>query len=271
MANPVPPPAAPPRPETWQTFHTLATILIVIAIALVGWLLPVASVRVSWTLTLLLLLAFLLVAGQGITGRTDGLMIDERNKMSLSRFQMVLWTVLILSAFLAVALARVREGMVADPLAIALPQELWILMGISTTSLVGAPLINNAKRKRNADDRQLAETISQLRDQGANANEVDSEGLLVVNRDLSAARWSDMFRGEEAGNAAVLDIAKVQMFFFTIILVIAYASALAAALGSGPVGEFPAVSQGMLALLGISHTGYLTSKGVTHSETGPQP
>jgi hypothetical protein len=274
--------AAPPRAEggpmsipvtpRWKGYHTLATVIIAIAVALVGWVVPHEAVRVSWLLIVVLLLSFLVIAGDGITGRLGGLLIDERNKMSLSRFQLVLWTVLILSAFLAIAVSRVREGMVADPLAIAVPDDLWILLGISTASLVGSPLIKSIKRRQHPDDRQLAQTMSQLREQGTDPAALNSEGLLVVNRDPAAARWADMFRGDESGNAAVLDLAKVQMFFFTIVVVIAYAAALAAALASGPVGEFPDVSQGIVALLAISHAGYLSAKGVTHSEsTGGRP
>src|SRR5262245_20912403 len=142
MVNPQPPaePAPPPpraQARGWQSSHTFATVALAIGIAVIGWIVPFTSVRLAWALILALLIAFLLVAGDGITGRWAGVLIDERNKMSLSRFQLVLWTALLLSAFLAIAIARVREGMVADPLSIALPQELWMLMGISTASLVG--------------------------------------------------------------------------------------------------------------------------------------
>ena len=87
---------------------------------------------------------FTFVCGQGVTGRWMGALIDERNVMSLSRFQMVAWTLLILSAYLTAALANIATGQ-AHPLAINLPQELWVLLGIGTASLVGSPLLLNAK------------------------------------------------------------------------------------------------------------------------------
>ena len=47
-----------------------------------------------------------------------------------------LWTLIVISAFLAGALANisansVNPGSIADPLSIGVPEELWILMGIS--------------------------------------------------------------------------------------------------------------------------------------------
>ena len=76
------------------------------------------------------------------------------------------------------------------------------------------------------------------------------------------------FRGEEIGNAAHLDLGKIQLFYFTVILVLAYAVALGTAFASGAarIGEFPALDSGIVALLGISHAGYLTHKAISHSE-----
>jgi hypothetical protein len=57
------------------------------------------------------------------------------------------------------------------------------------------------------------------------------------------------------------------MFFFTVILVITYALALARAFqGSPPLpSQLPGLEGSMLALLGISHAGYLVNKAVPHS------
>jgi len=84
------------------------------------------------------------VAGHGILGLWRGLLVDERNKMSLSRLQMILWTIIVLSGFLTVALLNIRSRQ-ADALSITVPPQLWLLIGISTTSLIGAPLILNTK------------------------------------------------------------------------------------------------------------------------------
>jgi hypothetical protein len=59
------------------------------------------------------------------------------------------------------------------------------------------------------------------------------------------------------------------MFFFTLILLFAYSTALAALFktGGGKITALPAMDTGMLALLAISHAGYLVNKALPHSES----
>jgi len=78
----------------------------------------------AWLATLGLLALFAAIAGQGITGDWRGVLIDGRNKMSLSRLQTALWTLVILSAFLTAALVNIRSGQ-ADPLSIAIPTGIF--------------------------------------------------------------------------------------------------------------------------------------------------
>jgi hypothetical protein len=61
----------------------------------------------------------------------------------------------------------------------------------------------------------------------------------------------------------------VQMFFFTLIVVLAYAILLGSILyGAGGLPkELPDVSEGMVVLLLISHAGFLASKAVPASPT----
>ena len=81
-----------------------------------------------------------------------------------------------------------------------------------------------------------------------------------------------MFEGDEVGNTAYVDIAKVQMFLFTILTILAYCSAIYHELWglSQAKPDFtnlamPALSSGMIGLLGISHAGYLGSKTADHT------
>jgi hypothetical protein len=133
-----------PTPR-WKLWHTLSLLAILIAIALLCRVLPLDMRVWSWVGSMALLAAFEAIAGQGVTGDWRGALIDERNMMSLSRLQMALWTIIILSAFLTAAMLNMRKGQV-DPLAIALPAGIWILLGISATSLIGSPLILSTKR-----------------------------------------------------------------------------------------------------------------------------
>lgn len=281
----------------------------------------------TWAVLLALFALLVLLVSRAYTRRWLGLIIDDRNKYSLSRLQMVLWTVIVLSAFLAAVLANVQlqimvyingavepprvlyfpvgarvvdaltviglvdpnytegEGYLAStevdlsqinladtlrdgqqiyvprageplpqvlpdenpetlrtaaqpttPLSVQIPSEVWLLLGISTTSLVASPLIKSQK----------SNTIQK--------NEVRAE-----------ARLADLFTGEEDSNYMQLDLAKVQMLFFTLIVIGAYAVAVASMFNAATLSaitSLPALDGGVIALLGVSHAGYLTNKAV---------
>lgn len=248
----------------WTRTHSWTLLLLVVGVLLVGLLLARVALAWAWVINLVLFLSFTSVAGHGITGLWRGLFIDERNKISLSRFQMVMWTVVVLSAYLTAALYNIRWNPTGEPLGIAIPYQLWILMGISTTSLVGSPLIKTTKKQRTAADEERQKTLSLLEKEGVPEQQVRTSGQLVMNAELQFARWSDMFKGEETGTAAHLDLSKIQMFYFTIVLVIAYAVLLGAgfAATTGQVSALPSLDSSILALLGISHAGYLTHKAM---------
>jgi hypothetical protein len=243
-----PPPVTTPKTKTFET----------------------RGVRWVWCAVMVLLTAFVVVAGHGITGFWRGAFIDSKNKISLSRFQMTLWTVLIVSAYLTAVMLNINRGQ-PDPTAIALDATLWMLMGISTTSLVGSPLIESSKKKaaNTPDGPPPAEgrTFELLSQQGVDKDKVDVEGQLIVNKRPEDASWGDLFRGEEVSNAAHLDLGKIQMFYFTLITALAYGMAVAEMFRTTPVGieGFPGLSSGIVALLGISHTGYLANKAVTRN------
>ncbi len=255
--------------KKWTWVHTFAEAMIVIAIFLVGLLVPNSARLWGWLATLSLLAAFVAVASHGVVGLWRGWLIDERNKMSLSRLQMTLWTVIVLSGFFTAALANLATGR-PGPLSIAIPVDLWILMGISTTSLIGSPLVKSNKTVKPANSTEKDDTFRIMSSQGIDTSQMNNKGLIVVNDTPEAAQWSDLFKGEETGNAALLDLAKIQMFYFTLILVLAYAVALGVSFASSTTGimGFPDLDPSMVALLGISHTGYLANKAVPHSTAG---
>jgi hypothetical protein len=64
-----------------------------------------------------------------------------------------------------------------------------------------------------------------------------------------------------------VDPAKMQMFLFTVIALAVYGAALVAMLKKGDYSAMPVPSEGLIALLGISHTGYLASKTTDQTTT----
>lgn len=267
--------STPANPSTsrWKIWHTLGLIALIAAIVLIVFMIPFPLRLWSWVATLALLAIVTLVSSHGITGYWRGALIDGRNRLSLSRLQTALWTLIIFSSFLSAALFNVRGGQV-DPLLITMPIGLWVLMGISATSLVGTPLVHNIKQTRYPNQNEIDATRDQLKSQRVNVNNLDNKGVLLVNTNPGDARWSDMFRGEEVGNAPQIDLGKVQLFYFTIILVLIYTVTMAYMFASQSriIENFPDINSGTLTFLGISHAAYLTNKAVPHSANpGPGP
>jgi hypothetical protein len=224
--------AAAPDRSTRVTYAVLLAVT-VIGIPVAG-LVP-AGIHTRWIVTVGLILVFLLSISRLQTSTVLGFLVDSRNKTSSSRLQMLAWTIVIVSAYSTAALTNVRLG-APDPLAVAIPPAIWAALGIGVASFVGSPLIKQ---------RQV--------------------GDLVVNHVPSEARATDVLMGEGQGSAQTLDLGKIQMLLFTLVIVVAYCAAIYRMFGDrqaagASIGAFPTVDPGMLALLGISHSGYLASK-----------
>jgi hypothetical protein len=265
----MPPPT--PTPRKSEIFF----LVVIIVISVLGnWLLPVKTpdrVTFLWLGNMVLLLLFATLAGHIITGLWRGVLIDSSNKISLSRFQMLIWTILLLSSFLTAAVINLHSGHV-EPLSIALHQDLWGLLGISTASLVASPLIKTNK-KNEPKPTKAEERIEKLAENhGVPASRVHAVGVLAVNDDPKDASFADMFKGEEIDNFTYLDLGKIQMFYFTLLLWFVYAAALLVMLKSGikpgaaKISAFPDLDSGMIALLGISHAAYIANKAIPHTQ-----
>jgi hypothetical protein len=234
--------------STQKLFLFLLGVLCLLGMALVG--LFTSSGLDCWLSILLLLALLTAVISLASTGHWLGLLIDERNEMSLSRFQMALWTLLILSAFLGMTMVNIfhHQNPVEAMSSIVIPPTLLVLMGMSATSLVSAPLILTLKQKANqAIDTKLGSG--------------------------EKASFIDLFLGDDKANGKRLDLGKLQMFYFTVILALAYAVSLGSVFtdegfgGTHPL-QFPALNEQFLVLLGISHAGYLLYKAVPRDGTG---
>lgn len=260
----------PSAPAPWSWPHTAGLLLLtLLVLVLCSWV-PGGHWAALWWWVMLLLALIAVIVGQGITGYWRGILIDERNKMSLSRLQLALWTILIVSALLVLFFWRLRTRGIGDPLAIGIPTEVWTLLGISTTSLVGSSLIKTSKKNQPRNLDEELQTAERVRAQGRDPNTLLVTGREVLNDSPAQASWADLFRGDESGNAATASLGKFQMFYFTLIAVVSYGYLLARMFGAAaPAGVFPDVSAGLLGLLGISHGGFLVEKAVPHTQDPP--
>jgi hypothetical protein len=189
--------------------------------------------------------------------------------MSLARLQLVLWTLLIGSAYFTIILARIVSD-IEDPFNIDIQWEIWALLGITVTSLVGAPLIDSNKSVKEPEDKdkleqKVADTLNRTKEEVNNTR----MGILYGNPDPRDARFTDIFEGNELINATYIDITKLQMFYFTLIAVIVYAWFLLDMFLVKAPNEMvvPALTQDFIVILGISHAGYLGGKSITQTKT----
>ncbi|WP_217439531.1 MULTISPECIES: hypothetical protein [Myxococcus] len=251
-----------PHPQN-QRLLILTTALPLLSLAAAWFVAP----GWSYIAASAVLLAFLAVLGQSITGTPFGVLISERNIMSLSRFQAVTWTVVVVAGYLTMVIARVKAN-TPNAVDVAIPQELWWAMGIASTSLLGTSLLLSGKRSKTPDARAVDATAAQLAEPPSEIN-AQRQGALYANKGIQDARISDMFQGDEVGNTAQIDLAKVQMFYFTAIAAVTYFVDISMAIQRGSLTSLPELSEGLVALLAISHGGYLVSKTTDHSNSKP--
>ncbi len=247
----------------WTVFILFILTLVIIV---TGWSAPKG---LNWIFVAISMFMFIVVLGLNVTGRTFGILINERKLMSLSRFQIVLWTLIILSAFFTIAMERIRHGE-SDPLAIKMDWQLWALIGIGTTSLVGTPMIQSVKKSKEPHKDTKYEVMAKTFNETPDDINKNREGILYGNKDISDAQFTDIFEGDELANTPFLDMAKVQMFFFTIIAALSYVIVLfnmIVTTDPKDLNSFPVLPEGLIAILGISHAGYLSDKAIDHTKT----
>jgi len=144
---------------------------------------------VSWIVVMTEMAGFTLLVGHGVTGIWKGAFVDERLRMSLSRPQLFLWTILIVSAFATIAGTRMN-GDAVSALDIGVPESIWALLGISATSLIGSPLIKNTQKDAPEPSRDKVSRLAAA--QGASAATITVAGTSSRTR-TSTRRTSRTF------------------------------------------------------------------------------
>lgn len=155
--------------------------------------------------------------------------IDKFNRLSLARLQITLWSFLLISLILSIALLK-------QTMNIVIAQELWALLGISVGSKAGSIAIESAKNKN---------------------------GNLHVRLESKSPSLLDLFMGEESTDHEYIDIGKFQMFWFTIAVFVGYIWILLDwDVQPNQAGEYvlPVMHGGLLVILAISHAGYIVMK-----------
>jgi hypothetical protein len=227
----------------------------------------VGTVRgLAW---LVAICAFALVmSGLGlyIRKKSFGILADWRNRYSLSRFQIVLWTTLVLPTLYVIFISNIISawGKGTSATNIDIEWTLVSLMGISVSSFLASPLALSVKSNQEANPEEAQRALTEA-DNGAD----QVEGKLIRRAKNATPSFSDLFLGEEVGNAGTLDLARLQMLGLTLIVWTAYALELSSSTifrNAAEIAELPKFSETLLTLLLLSHGGYITGKLIPHSQ-----
>jgi len=228
---------------------------------------------ISWFCCLAGMLGLFVLAGLKIRGRVFGVLIDERNRYSLSRLQITLWTALVLATLYVVFVANTVRGSAGNALNVDLDPNLVALMGLSLASFVAAPMALSLKTSQPGDATELARTGQQLRNaQDLNANP-SATGRVLTKNSANDARLADLIRGDDIGNANVVDLPKLQMLLITAVVVLAYGGVVGHMLGTDTwlLVKLPLLSNTVLMLVLVSHGGYVAGKLIPTSSSAVSP
>lgn len=191
--------------------------------------------HVWWIVSLLVLLSIAAWLGSTVGRGRLGILIDTRERYSLTHFQVVLWTVVILSSVLGVFISH---GF--DPATVHLSSQLLGLIGISAGSGV------------------LASAVKATKDAPGSTARVARAGNLALRNGAAIAiapRLAQMWLEEEGDQAdKVVSITKYQNFVFTLVVLGVYIAM------AWKQAEIPTLPDNIVWLIGISHAGYVGGK-----------
>jgi len=242
----------------------VASVVFVIGVAIaiaMPWASPNVYTRLlAWGVMLIAtaVLTYAVLSSAGESGAA--VLANTSNHLSLPNVITLCWFVVLVSAYLAVALFNMHFWIPGDPcdpcdacdpcnpckiplsLDIDIPNGVWVLAGITVTHLAGTSVIRYQKK--------LAEAQNPLR----------------ALKDASPAKFSDLVTYDEASAGDAMDLTSVQHLMFQIAAVVVYAIALGVLMAKTDIAKaitvFPDIPAGFLALLGVSAAGNLVNRAV---------
>jgi len=201
-----------------------------------------------WLISAVILLLFAACAGRkakftALSKQSTifGILIDSRERYSLNRFQLVMWTILILSTFLGLLFSN----LFSDPIvALSIPNELLGLLGISAGSATVACAVKDYKNTTRAEKITGGEGFHSSRGHATGTTYEQNPSFVQI------------FLEEEGtqGDNKIVSITKFQNFIFAVALGVIYVVLTIKARG------YPVLHEKVLWLIGISHASYFGGK-----------
>jgi hypothetical protein len=209
--------------------------------------------QIYWAISGAVLVVCAALIGRAVKKGLTGILIDDRGRYSLNRFQLVMWTLLVMSTFLGLFFS---SGYTAANLKIVfgIPQTLLVLMGISVGSATTAGAVKSGK-DQNPQVRVAKAGL--LPPHPAAVAAAAAAGAAPPQPQVVPPKFSQVFLEEEGSQVdKVVDVTKFQNFFFTLALGIAYVVTVA----NMTQPNYPQFDPNVMWLLGISHAGYVAGK-----------
>ncbi|MEM7050976.1 MAG: hypothetical protein AAF604_15005 [Acidobacteriota bacterium] len=175
-----------------------------------------------------------------------GALLDARQRFSLNRLQILMWTILVLSTMLAILVTNFET---APGSSLAIPQQLLALMGISAGS---ATLAGAVKDGKNATRPQKIVGGEAFRARIAANLGKPVEDMMSPQ----TPSFSQVLLEEEGadGNERVISVTKFQNLIISAVVALIYIVLTLEAKG------YPTLDNNFLWLVGISHAGYIGGK-----------
>lgn len=203
-----------------------------------------SSFEIAWAISFLLLLGFSALIGKWTKTSNLGILIDSRGRYSLTHFQLVLWTLVILSSLIAALIAALIATSIAQSLdfsKISISTQLLGLMGVSAGSAALATGVKSAK--------DAPGTKANVAAVGAFTSSTGAPRTIT-------AKFSQIWLEEEGDLAdQVVSVTKFQNFVFTLVIASVY---IALALNKGGLPDD--LPPNIVVLIGISQAGYIGGK-----------
>ncbi len=232
--------------------------------------------------------AMVIALGLGTKQRVAGVWIDTRNRVSLARAQVTLWSIVALAGYAALMMFNVGMSSIlnvpgdfsiynAFP---SIPASVAAALGIAVGSPMLSALILPTKDK-DQPDLVVRGADSDLSKRGVPFFGTASDGL--DKRDSPAqASIADIFMGEEKADADTVDVSRLQNVVITVTLVLGFFSLLIAMTSAitpdaimkatklAPIfTSLPNPGATFASLLLVSHATYLVAKA--HDSQSPRP
>lgn len=197
-----------------RTFFQLYGVLIVIVLLICAVLLNFFGQKGGilglerqylWLWTAGLFVISFLILGKAVHNRFSGVLIDRDNRISLSRFQIVIWTLVLVSSLFTAGIGNAvlpidkfdeyrnqcvaKEGGEEEiaacpegPLDINIPPEVWALLGLGALSAVAAPAIKENQRTAPFRGKKMGSQAESLSKANPGLNQEEVAAAVVVER-----------------------------------------------------------------------------------------